>query len=79
MLVPKRNYCARRSRTRITRQDEVFLDSFIEKLLKAGVIEKSKRNGFCAKLKLIPKSNGTPRLIIDYSHLKGILESPPVF
>ena len=78
-LVPKKNYCAKRSRTKITKGDEVFLDAFIEKLLKAGVIERGRRNGFSAKLKLIPKSNGTPRLIIDYSHLKGILESPPVF
>ena len=78
-LVRKSKYCSRRSRTKITRQDEVFLDAFIEKLLKAGVIEKARRNGYCAKLKLIPKSNGTPRLIIDYSHLKGILDSPPVF
>ena len=78
-LVPKQNYCARRSRTKIKREDEVFLDAFIEKLLKAGVIERGRRNGFSAKLKLIPKSNGTPRLIIDYSHLKNNLESPPVF
>ena len=74
-LVPKMKFCSKRSRTKITRGDEVFLDAFIEKLLKAGVIEKARRNGYCAKLKLIPKSNRTPCLFIDYSHLKGILES----
>ena len=78
-LVPNKNFCAKRSRTKISRQDEVFLDAFIKKLLDAGVIERGRRNGFSAKLKLIPKSNGMPRLIIDYSHLRGILESPPVF
>ena len=53
-LVPKKKYCAKRSRTRISRGDEVFMVAFIEKLLKAGVIEKARRNEFCAKLKLIP-------------------------
>ena len=31
------------------------------------------------KLNLIMKSDGNPRLVIDYGHLKDILESPPVF
>ena len=75
-LIPKKKYCANRSRTKVPRVDEVFLDAFIENLFKAGVIEKARRNGFSAKLKLIPKSDGTQRMIIDYSHLKGILESP---
>ena len=78
-LVPNKQYCARRGRTRIPDGEEVFLDAFIEKLLKARVIERARRNGFSAKLKIIKKSDGNPRMIIDYSHLKSILKSPPVF
>ena len=78
-LVPKKKYCTRRSRTRVTRGDVMFLYAFVEKLQKAGVIERGRRNWYCAKLKLIPKSYGTLRMIIDYSHLKGILDSTLVF
>ena len=78
-LVPNKQYCARRGRTRIPEGEEIFLDSFIEKLLKARVIERAKRNGYSAKLKIIKKSDNNPRMIIDYSHLKSILKSPPVF
>ena len=68
-----------KSRTKIVKNEEVFLDAFIEKLVKAGVIEKTLRNGYGAKLKLIPKSDGTLRMNIDFSNLRGILKSPPVF
>lgn len=35
-----------------------------------------KKSPFLANASVVPKPDGTPRLIIDYSHLRGVIKCP---
>lgn len=49
----------------------------IDSLLHCGIIEKAKRRGpFLAYPKVIPKPNGKPRFLVDYSKLTNNITAP---
>jgi hypothetical protein len=43
-----------------------------------GIIIKSKRTSFVSYPFFVSKANGYPRLIVDYSHLRGIYDKSPL-
>ena len=48
----------------------------LNSLLEVGIIVTAKRGPFVSHPFVIPKNNGTPRMIIDYSHLRGNYRKP---
>lgn len=58
-------------------EEEACIKACIASLLHCGIIEKSKRRGpFLAYPKIIPKPNGSPRFLVDYSKLTNNITTP---
>jgi hypothetical protein len=54
------------------------IDHFITALLSAGLITPCKRGSFVSYPFLVPKANGEPRMIVDFGHLRGLYQKPPM-
>lgn len=52
--------------------------SLVNKLEEAGLVVPARRCSFVSFPFLVPKATGEPRLIIDYSHLRGKYFTPPL-
>ena len=63
---------------RLGDQDQRDLDMHISFLLEAGIIRFARRTAFIASPFLMPKSDGSTRMVVDYSHLRGKYRNPPM-
>ena len=57
-------------------EEAQLLDEFLHSLLSAGIIVKCKRNGFISYPFFRAKPCGQPRMLIDFSHLRGSTRLP---
>jgi hypothetical protein len=55
------------------------MTEYIRRLLKAGVVELSKRGPFVANCFILPKKNGETRLVVDYSNITPVLGPPKYY
>ena len=60
----------------LTNGEVQLLDEYLHNLVSAGIIVKCKRNGFISYLFFRAKPCGQPRMLIDYSHLRGSTRLP---
>ena len=73
-----RAHSARGKPKKYTAQSSQLIDQYVCELLKAGLIKKARRGSYIAHPCIIPKADGGSRLIIDYSHLRGHYDTPPL-
>jgi len=57
-------------------QERALLETFVEALLEATVIEPARHGPFLSYPFLVPKAGGTARFIVNFSHLTDHLPVP---
>ena len=56
---------------RLPEDQGAWIDRCIQSVLKAGIVRTARRGSFISFPFLVAKADATPRLIIDYSHLRS--------
>ncbi|RNA42447.1 retransposons RT-DIRS1: reverse transcriptase family [Brachionus plicatilis] len=55
---------------------ETATEAMIQQLIDRSILVPDKKSPFLANASVVPKPDGTPRLIIDYSHLRKVIKAP---
>jgi hypothetical protein len=58
---------------------EIIVKRLVSGMLDAGIIRRARRQSFVSYPFLVPKASGAPRLVVDYSHLRGLYKKPTLY
>ena len=61
---------------KLSEEQGAWITGCINRLLEAGIVKKARRGPFILNPFVIAKADGTPSLIIDYSHPRGKYSKP---